>query len=96
MRMYISGTSVEWDDKKNSINKKKHGISFESAALVFADMDRVEYYDMEHSTIDEDRYVVIGSVQDVLFVIYTMRDDSSRIISARLATSTERRIYYGE
>ncbi len=60
MRMYISGTSVEWDDKKNSINKKKHGISFESAALVFADMDRVEYYDMEHSTIDEDRYVVIG------------------------------------
>lgn len=88
--MNASDIAVEWDDKK------KHGISFETAALVFADVDRVEYYARIHSSIDEDRYVVIGRVQGILCVIYTMRNETARIISARLATSIERRIYYGE
>ncbi len=63
---------------------------------MFADVDKVEYYDRVHSSIDEDRYVVIGSVQGILCVVYTMRDETARIISARLATSIERRIYYNE
>ena len=91
----ILGIAVEWDDNKNSINKKKHGISFETAALVFADEERIEYYDKLHS-LDEDRYVVIGCVQGVLYVVYTMRGEAARIISARMATNIERKIYYGE
>ena len=43
---------------------------------------------------DEDRYNTIGMVNDVLFVVYTERKDNIRIISARLATKTERSIYY--
>ena len=86
---------VEWDENKNTINKKKHGISFETAALVFADENRIEYYDKLHS-LDEDRYVVIGCVQGILFVVYTMRIDAVHIISARIATNTERNIYYGK
>ena len=95
MNSNISGIVIEWDDNKNSINKKKHGISFETAALVFADEERIEYYDKLHS-IDEDRYVVIGCVHGVLYVVYTMRNEAVRIISARMATKTERNIYYGE
>ena len=95
MKKIVSETLVEWDNNKNLINIKKHGISFDTAALVFADEERIEYYDRLHS-IDEDRYVVIGSVHGVLFVVYTMRDEACRLISARAATPTERRIYYGE
>ena len=95
MKTTISETIVEWDDNKNRINIRKHGISFETAALVFADEDRIEYYDQLHS-IDEDRYIVLGCVQGILYVVYTMREDAARIISARLATPVERRIYYGE
>lgn len=95
MNTKISGIAVEWDDNKNTINIKKHGISFATAALVFADEERIEYYDKLHSH-DEDRYVVIGCVQGILYVVYTMRNEAARIISARMATSTERKIYYGE
>ena len=95
MKTTIAETIVEWDDNKNLINMKKHGISFETAALVFADEERIEYYDKLHSQ-DEDRYVVLGCVQGILYVVYTMRQDAARIISARMATPKERRIYYGE
>lgn len=40
---------VEWDDEKNKINKKKHGIYFEDAARIFLDDNRIEYYDEFHS-----------------------------------------------
>ena len=86
---------VEWDDNKNRVNIKKHGISFETAALVFADDERIEYYDKLHSQ-DEDRYVVLGCVQGILYVVYTMRGEAVRLISARMANQTERKIYYGE
>ncbi len=94
MKKKISDILVEWDDEKNVINKRKHGISFETAALVFADEERIEYFDKLHST-DEDRYVVLGCVQGILYVVYTMRGETARLISARMANSVERRIYYG-
>ena len=89
----INGYIVEWDAEKNEINKKKHGISFETAALVFADEHYLELYDDEHS-INEDRYIAIGLVEDILFVVHTMRNENVRMISARLATNQERRFYY--
>ena len=95
MKAIIAETLVEWDDSKNRINIQKHGISFETAALVFADEERIEYYDKLHS-LNEDRYVVLGCVQGILYVVYTMRDEAARLISARMATPTERKIYYGE
>ena len=48
----------EWDDEKARANIKKHGIDFETAARVFADENRLEIYDEEHSE-DEDRYITI-------------------------------------
>ena len=49
--------------------------------------------DFEHS-IDEDRFIAIGRVGEVLFVVFTERKENIRLISARLATEKERSIYY--
>lgn len=85
----------EWDEHKNAINKVKHKISFETAALVFNDPNYIEMFDFEHS-IDEDRFIAIGKVGEILFVVFTKRKDVIRLISARLATIAERRLYYDE
>ena len=85
----------EWDVQKNEQNKAKHGISFETAAFVFSDENHIEMYDFEHS-LDEDRYIAIGLVGDVLFVVFTERRQNIRLISARLATEKERRLYYDQ
>ncbi len=61
MTKKVDGIRVEWDQAKNDVNVKKHGISFETAALVFADEYRIEYLDKIHST-DEDRYITLGYV----------------------------------
>ena len=85
----------EWDEEKNKINKKKHHVSFEHAILVFEDEYMYEEYDDAHS-LDEDRYDIIGAVDDILFVVCTYRaNDVVRIISARKANNTERSKYYG-
>ena len=52
-------------------------------------------YDFEHST-EEDRYTAIGCVGEVLFVVFTERKENIRLISARLATESERRLYYDQ
>ncbi|MFR6477407.1 MAG: BrnT family toxin [Coprococcus sp.] len=49
-----------------------------------------------HHSIEEDRYIAIGCVGDVLFVVFTERKDNIRLISARLATESERRLYYDQ
>ena len=85
----------EWDENNNTKNKEKHKISFETAAHVFDDPYYIEMFDFEHS-IDEDRYIAIGKVGDVLFVVFTEKKDAIRLISARLATNTERSLYYDQ
>lgn len=86
----------EWDDEKERKNIAKHGISFSIAARVFADRNRIKFYDEAHST-EEDRYITIGQVSGVSFVVmvvYTERREAIRIISARLATPKEKEAYY--
>ena len=82
-----------WDNEKAKINKKKHGINFETAAEVFLDENRIDDYDELHSNF-EDRTRVIGMVEEILTVIYTERGDRNRIISARKASKTEKEDYY--
>ena len=85
----------EWDEDKNTINKEKHKISFETASYVFDDPYYIEMFDFEHS-VDEDRYIAIGKVGDIVFVVFTERKDTIRMISARLATNVERSLYYDQ
>lgn len=89
----INNQTFQWDSDKATLNWQKHKVNFEDAALVFADENRIERYDNAHSD-DEDRYITIGKVENILFVIYTERGEIIRLISARLATARERRDYY--
>ena len=91
----VSDHIIEWDDKKDEINRKKHGIRFSLAARVFLDDYRIEDFDELHSDY-EDRIKVIGMVDDVLSVIYTERGEKYRIISARQADKKEESDYYGQ
>ena len=71
---------------------KKEGMD---TSYVFEDENYIEMYDFEHS-IEEDRYIAIGCVGDVLFVVFTERKENIRLISARLANEAERRLYYDQ
>ncbi|MGH7664429.1 MAG: BrnT family toxin [Gemmatimonadaceae bacterium] len=84
----------EWDPAKDSANQSKHGLSFEEAATVFGDRLALSWEDSEHS-IGEDRTLTLGYTerQRLVIVAHTERDDRIRIISARWATATERRLY---
>ena len=89
--------TFEWDDNKEQINIKKHGMDFETASRVFDDENRIEICDDLHSDY-EDRYITIGMIDEITciaMVVYTERGtDVIRIISARKATPKERRKYY--
>ena len=87
--------NFEWDPEKDRINRKIHGISFSAAKFVFNDPERWERYDSSHSE-NEDRWQTIGLINKVLFVVYSMKGETIRIISARMADENERRVYNGE
>ena len=60
----------EWDENKNTINKVKHGVSFEEAATVFYDEEALLIPDTEHSE-DEERFIILGlSKLANLLVVY--------------------------
>jgi len=85
-----------WDSKKNIINQKKHGVSFEEATSVFFDEEALIIDDPDHS-VQEDRFIILGvSVNANLLVVchcYRENDTIIRIISARKATKTETVFY---
>ena len=84
-----------WDGSKASLNKRKHGISFEEAQTVFYDENAIEYFDPDHSE-DEDRFIMLGFSFKLrmLVVCYCTRTRNTiRIISARKATRHEAENY---
>jgi uncharacterized DUF497 family protein len=89
--------SFEWDEKKHSLNKRKHGTSFVEAQTVFADENGLILHDPDHSH-EEDRYVLLdlSSRLRILVVSHTYRKDDGiiRIISARKATHSEQEQYW--
>ena len=84
----------EWDEDKAAANLRGHGIPFELARLVFADVFAVEREDFREN-YGEDRYTITGTVGGrLLTVAYTFRENRIRIISARPAEPFERRLYH--
>ena len=77
-------------NKASKKQKKENMVqSFETASKVFLDENRIEIYDEAHS-IDEDCFITIGLVEEILFVVYSVRHPKIRLISAHLATLKER------
>ncbi|MGK7947785.1 MAG: BrnT family toxin [Xenococcaceae cyanobacterium] len=84
----------EWDNNKAESNILKHGITFKEAVTVFADPYLLFTEDSKNS-LREEREWAIGESEkgSILVVIFTMRDEKIRIISARKATKRERKRY---
>ncbi|WP_341328624.1 BrnT family toxin [Methylotuvimicrobium sp. KM2] len=84
----------EWDPKKATANRSKHGVTFEEASSALRDVFSATAHDPDHSD-DEERFVTFGvsSQGRLLLVSHTDRGKAIRIISARLATNIERQIY---
>ena len=88
------GLVFEWDSEKAIENERKHGVSFDEALTVFADPLSRTIADPDHSG-KESRFLELGLSRhgQLLVVVFTERNDRIRIISARLATNSERRHY---
>lgn len=81
----------EFDSMKSESNKKKHGINFDEAQVLWDDPDLIE---IPVKTVDEPRFLVIGKISEKYWsVIITYRREKIRIISARRARKEEVDIY---
>lgn len=92
----MDAINFEWDENKNRLNQRKHGISFEEAASVFYDEYAVLFDDPDHSE-EEDRFLIIGTTgtEKICIVSHCYRGNEGtiRIISARKATKPEKKVY---
>jgi hypothetical protein len=92
-RFDLNGTAFVWDTVKASRNERKHGVRFEQAAQAFFD-PFVRLVDASRG--DEERDAVIGYDESgrLLYVVHLLIEERSiRVISARQATSRERKAY---
>ena len=81
----------EWEEKKASANERKHGVTFVEAMTAFLDERGLAAPDGEHP----DRFVLIGMSRAlrVLFVVSAESGERIRLISARKASPTQRKMY---
>jgi hypothetical protein len=93
-------TRFTWDERKNRANRRKHGVGFETAALVFGDPSVL--FEQDREVEGEPRWQAIGRVgeQTLLLVAHAYEEDDGeeaiRIISARRAAARESEVYNGQ
>ena len=81
----------EWDEDKRLLNIEKHGIDFVEAVELF-EQERIYSYSSPRN--DEERWVTVGLLgEQYVAVIWTMRSETIRVISARSARGEEKRQY---
>jgi uncharacterized DUF497 family protein len=87
----------EWDKRKERVNIKKHGVSFDEARSVFYDENSIQFFDPDHSE-NEDRFILLGISFKlrILVVCHCFMESETivRIISARKADGDEEDEYW--
>lgn len=93
--VYTDITGFEWDHGKARNNARKHGIGFKTAATAFHDPDAVIADDVAHSGTERRAWLIGLSARGrVLVVVYSIRGQAIRIISARPANRREKAWYH--
>ena len=94
VNIFLPGYKFENDEAKAKANARRHRVSFPEAGTVFGDPLAMSFPDADHS-YDEERFLILGMShnQRLLVVSYVERPPMTRLISARLATRSERRQY---
>ncbi|MSQ49441.1 MAG: BrnT family toxin [Betaproteobacteria bacterium] len=84
---------IEFDPRKAAVNLRKHRVSFEEAASCLLDPRALVMEDGRSE--GESRWLLVGmsARARLLTVVYTLREDNPRLISARKATTKEANIY---
>ncbi len=87
--------TFEYDPQKAQTNWQKHNVSFAEAEFVF--YDPLAIHDIDPDATDEERFIAVGMGNSglLLVVVYTMRGEAVRLISARHATRQETKAYEG-
>lgn len=81
-----------WDENKRRINRKKHGLDFADAPLVFAGLTLT--FEDDSPDYNEKRFKTLGMLGlFVVVIVHTETEDEIRVISMRKADSRERKIY---
>ena len=87
---------IEWDPRKATENRRKHGVSFEDAQTVFSD-ERARLIDDPDHPAGEERFILLGLGSSLRLLVvahcYRAAGNVIRIISARKATRDEARFY---
>lgn len=83
----------QYDPSKAASNLKKHGVSFADAEGVF--FDPLAIHQLDPDSEDEERFLAVGmgSAGLILVVVYGLRSEEIRLISARRATRREVKDY---
>ena len=92
--MYAHITEFEWDDGNRDKNWKKHGITQNECEEIFFNQPLIVNEDLKHSE-RENRYQALGKTNEskLLFIVFTLRGNKIRVISARKMNRGEKQIY---
>ncbi len=87
-------TGFDWDDGNLYKNEKKHGLKWQVIEEIFFNMPLLLLQDVKHSR-QECRCFALGRTDEnqKLFIVFTLREEKIRVISARLMNTKERRHY---
>jgi len=93
-QLLYSCSGFEWDEGNRNKNREKHGVTTEECEQVFFNQPLLVGIDYKHSN-KESRFFVLGKTdfERKLFVVFTVRSNKIRVISARDMSRKERKIY---
>lgn len=93
VRYTLHNIAFEWDSRKATANFRKHDVSFELACEAF--FDPFVCFLEDEIVEGEQRETIIGltTTWQLLYIVFVLRDDIIRIVSARLVTNAERESY---
>lgn len=94
MKIFGKIYTFDWDKGNKDKNVKKHLVSNEECEEVFYDSDKKILKDVFHSG-KEERYILLGKTkaERILYLVFTLRKDKVRVISARDLNKKERKLY---
>src|SRR3989344_7490070 len=97
MIVFSEPLEFEWDKGNRGKNLIKHGVSDEKCEEVFLDENKKFWKDLSHSE-KEQRYVLLGKTKlgRPLYVVFTLRGNKIRVISARDLNKNELKLYEKE
>ncbi len=90
----IAPLSFEWDEFNKQKNWSKHKVDYKECEETFSNRPLKTYKDIKHSQ-SENRFIALGITNNnkILYIVFTIRKDRIRIISARDMSRKERNLY---